>query len=309
MKVCGLRNNLKRSVLFFLLLLIPACNIPTNSQFSTPDIQQAIDSTSTQIAANLAATVALETQVAVALASTLSAMTPESAPVSTPEPIISTVEVAVTGEVAKLTVSVETYCRSGPGTIYESMGILPIGQPAEIIARNEYSDDWLIKLPSNPNTTCWVYGKYASISGDAQAIPRVTPPPTPTPFADFEFQYTNMVVCFATFALRFNVLNTGQVAWESIQIVFENQTRNITDTYKSDNFQAYPHACGIMESDYPVLPPGDLLPVTSVSPWLNGGAGHFDYDPEGDNFLVTMMLCREDKLQGTCVSHTMELVP
>lgn len=308
--MCGLRNNLKRSVLFFLLLLIPACNIPTNSQFSTPDIQQAIDSTSTQIATNLAATAALETQVAVALASTLSAMTPESAPVSTPEPNISTVEVAVTGEVAKLTVSVETYCRSGPGTIYESMGILPIGQPAEVIARNEYSDDWLIKLPSNPNTTCWVYGKYASISGDTQAIPRVTPPPTPTPFVDFEVQYVNVVLCYASYALRFNVLNTGQVAWESIQITFNNHTRGVVDVYTSDYFQAYAHICGTMDSDFPALPPGELLPVTSVSPHPQaGGVGHFNYDPEGNNFTVTFLLCSQDGLQGTCTSHIMDLVP
>lgn len=305
--------NPKRFILLFLLLLIPACNIPANSQLSTPDIQQAVDSTNTRVAENLVATAALETQVAAALASTLSAMTPEIPVTSTPEPLPvtspGTGEVTMTSAVPMLSVSVETYCRTGPGTVYESLGILPIGQPAEVIARNEYSDDWLIKLPSNQPTSCWVYGRYASISGDTQSIPRVTPPPTPTPFADFEVQYTGIVICFASYALRFNVLNTGQVAWESIQIVFDNQTRNIIDAYKSDNFQAYPHACGVMESDYPVLPPGDLLPVTSVSPWLNGGAGHLGYDPEGDKILVTIMLCDQDGLKGTCVEHSFEVNP
>ena len=305
----GLRNNPKRLVLLLLLLLIPACNIPTNSQLTTPDIQQAVDSTNTQAAVNMAATAALETQVAAALASTLSAMTPEITPTSTPEPAPINPLLTATSGVPLLSVSVETYCRSGPGTIYQSLGILPAGKNAEVLARSEYSDDWLIKLPSNPNTTCWIYGKYASVSGDAQSIPKVTPPPTPTPFADFEVQYVKIVYCFATCALRFNVLNTGQVAWESILIVLDNQTRNIIDLYTSDNFQAYAHSCGVMDSDYPALPPGDLLPVTSVSPWLNGGAGHFDYDPQGEKFLVTMKLCSQDGLQGTCVEHGFEVNP
>ena len=80
----------------------------------------------------------------------------------------------------RISVSVETNCRTGPGNAYEVVGFLPVGQEAEVIARNAASDFWIIRLPSNLEVNCWVWGQYASLNGSTEDLPVYTPPPTPT---------------------------------------------------------------------------------------------------------------------------------
>jgi hypothetical protein len=80
-------------------------------------------------------------------------------------------------------VSVETNCRSGPGTAYGALGALLVGQSAEVVGRSASSDSWIIKLPSNPAITCWLWGQYATVTGNTGNLPIITPPPTPTPTA------------------------------------------------------------------------------------------------------------------------------
>ena len=41
---------------------------------------------------------------------------------------------------------------------------------------------WIINTPGSSGT-CWLWGQYATISGDTGGLPEMIPPPTPTPNA------------------------------------------------------------------------------------------------------------------------------
>jgi uncharacterized protein YraI len=79
-----------------------------------------------------------------------------------------------------VTVSTATNCRTGPGQAYPSIFGLPVGQIAEVVGKNTSTNYWIIKIPNGAGT-CWLWGQYATVTGDASALPTVAIPPTPTP--------------------------------------------------------------------------------------------------------------------------------
>ena len=52
------------------------------------------------------------------------------------------------------------------------------GQTAEVIAKNSSTNTWIIKYPGGQ---CWLYGAYATVSGNTAALPEWPVPATPTP--------------------------------------------------------------------------------------------------------------------------------
>jgi hypothetical protein len=83
--------------------------------------------------------------------------------------------------IVTVSVSANTWCSKGPGLVYEKVFIFYVGQTAEVIGREERGQYWVIEKPDNPAVTCWLWGKYATVIGDASTLPVVAPPPTPTP--------------------------------------------------------------------------------------------------------------------------------
>ncbi len=79
-----------------------------------------------------------------------------------------------------VTVSTATNCRTGPGQAYPSIFGLPVGQIAEVVGKNTSTNYWIIKIPNGAGT-CWLWGQYATVTGDTSALPTVAIPPTPTP--------------------------------------------------------------------------------------------------------------------------------
>lgn len=73
-----------------------------------------------------------------------------------------------------------TNCRSGPGTEYDIIGELLVGQQAEVVGVFPDWDYWIIKNPGKVGD-CWLWGEYATVTGETAGLPRFTPPPTPTP--------------------------------------------------------------------------------------------------------------------------------
>lgn len=69
--------------------------------------------------------------------------------------------------------------RSGPGTSYEKVGILVMGQQAAAKGKTAGGLWILIEYPGVPGGVAWVYSNLVDIS--AGALPVVEPPPTPTP--------------------------------------------------------------------------------------------------------------------------------
>lgn len=70
--------------------------------------------------------------------------------------------------------------RSGPGALYDRVGVLLIGQKAPAKGRSPLGEWILIEYPGVPGGTAWVYALYVKIDPPAQ-LPIVEPPPTPTP--------------------------------------------------------------------------------------------------------------------------------
>jgi hypothetical protein len=75
-----------------------------------------------------------------------------------------------------LTVSVtaNTNCRLGPTTDYEVDFTLHPGETALVVGKNTDVDYWIIDDPGG--ATCWLWGQYAVLSGDASGVPEIPAP-------------------------------------------------------------------------------------------------------------------------------------
>ena len=77
-----------------------------------------------------------------------------------------------------ISVSQNTMCRKGPGSNYDAIGDLQVGETAEIVAQYSGGDYWVIEN-YGASGTCWLYGGYAEISGDAGSLPYWEAPAPP----------------------------------------------------------------------------------------------------------------------------------
>lgn len=80
-----------------------------------------------------------------------------------------------------VTVSAETNCRTGPSVNFSSKYSLPVGQVAEVIGKNTLTNYWIIKIPgSGSGSTCWLWGKYATVNGNVNGLTEVATPIPPS---------------------------------------------------------------------------------------------------------------------------------
>ncbi len=70
-------------------------------------------------------------------------------------------------------------CRSGPATNFATVGVLPAGQPVNIVGKLQ-DGTWLVVAPANL-PQCWVSSGLGQASGDLSGVPVLVSPPTPTP--------------------------------------------------------------------------------------------------------------------------------
>ncbi len=208
----------------------------------------------------------------------------------------------LTPEVPMVSVSVQTNCRSGPGPAYDILGILNVGQTAEVVGRSVYNDNWIIKLPSNPAVTCWLWGQYATVTGNTGALPVFNPPPTPTPTPGFTVTYLQIYSCPGIYAFKFQLTNTGSVTWQSYKVDVTDSNTAQTKTYTSDSFIDYT-VCG---------PPTNQL--LDLEPSESGVTGNwfpalFDYDPAGHNITTTFTLYAQNGLTGQSTTRTITFTP
>lgn len=277
-----------------LILTILACNLPV-STVSTPDPGAAFTSAAQTVAAAVNQTLA-PTQPPPA------SFTPLPGETFTPLPSFTatlspTPNFTATNSVPLISVTVDTNCRTGPGKIYDYLGGLYVGQTAEVYGRSAASDYWYIRLPENPNIFCWVTGQYATVVGNASALPVFTPPPTPTPKPDFEMTYAGMDSCVGWW-LEFKLKNIGPFSFKSYSIVVKDITTSTTLTNSANGFTDTDGclASGIIAS----LEPGQTY-------ILSGPA--FVYNPNNHKIKVTLSLCTQNGLGGQCISHTLEFKP
>jgi hypothetical protein len=133
-----------------LILLIQACNLNTNRPGADINAQAATIVALTLQASGSGEQTALNTPTAVSI-------------------------VTKTGDgPATLTVTENTNCRSGPGTNYEKVTVIPAGASVEIVARYSSGYYWIVKAPDGSGE-CWVLGELGTTSGNVNTLPDVTP--------------------------------------------------------------------------------------------------------------------------------------
>lgn len=143
--------------------------------------------------------------------------TPTTGPTSTPS-------------VPQVTVSQNTNCRVGPGIVYDLIDAVVIGQTAEVVGKNSGVPNYWVVKRLNGSGTCWLWGQYATVSGNTANLPEYPVPPTPTPSPTPTFTPTPTLAPPAA-------VNNVSVAKICIPLVFPtyNYTGTLNWEDKSDN--------------------------------------------------------------------------
>jgi len=216
--------------------------------------------------------------------------TPTLSPTTTFTPTPEIVSVHVTGN---------TFCRTGPGSVYDQRGVFSTDQESEIIAKDPSGSFWYIINPDNTEEKCWIWGEYATPEGPTAGLPVYTPPPTPTPFISFSVSFREMDACVQDW-LEFTVVNNGTVPLESFSI-----STTDTDTGKSwgpDSYNVFEawNSCEVGTSHSSVAP-GDTTYIMTQQ------LTTMDYDPKGQPFTVTIKVCSQDNLNGMCLTRNVSV--
>ncbi len=199
-----------------------------------------------------------------------------------------------------VSVSLETNCRTGPGTAYDLVGNgLQVGQIAEVLGRDSSGQYWIIRDPDRPSVICWLWGQYATVTGDWQSLLVMTPPPTPTPMQAFTFSYRFWGVGPGYQCFMFDVTNTGELTWESYTLTLDDTTHGDTGTTSVNEFITYDGWCS---------PTVTLLDLTPGETGTATVIMHIMHSFSGDQFDVTLTLCSANGLTGSCLTQSITFI-
>ena len=241
--------------------------------------------------------------------------TPESptftlTPTETPTQTMTTTPLLTfTPLVPQISVSVPTNCRNGPGKVYQMVGALLVGEIAQVYGRESTGKYWYIQNPDSSNGYCWIWGEYATLTGNTSFLPVYTPPPTPTPTntpvptftstpsPGFEASYTSLDTC-AGWWVEIALKNTGSYPFKSMGITIRDVDTDVVLANFTDSFTDI-NGC-LSSSSRDTLGPGKTLVVSAPA---------FNYDPTGHKLRATIILCLETGQSGTCVTKNFNLKP
>lgn len=141
------------AALIVVLVAALACNLPDSG--SAPNLDEAY-------------TLIAQTAQAATLTAGIPTATVTPGPSPTPPSIAPIV-----------TVSSDTNCRTGPNIGYTFVMLFTTGMNAEVVQKHTPSGYWVIKYPGGNGATCWLWGQYASVTGETAGLPEGVPPPLP----------------------------------------------------------------------------------------------------------------------------------
>ncbi len=165
---------------------------------------------------------------------------PTDAPTQTSAPAFTP-----TSASARVTVTKNTNCRTGPSTDYAILLTLPAGTEVEVLGRNSGSDFYYVQDPNDPGKGCWIWSQLATIlSGEIVLLPVFTPAALPKPAV---VQPTAAPACNVTTAIYINNTTGGTLtlyltgpAKYTFYVGTGSQTINVCDG--SYSYTAY--GCG-----------------------------------------------------------------
>ncbi|HCR72815.1 MAG TPA: hypothetical protein DIW23_15330 [Anaerolineae bacterium] len=240
---------------------------------------------------------------------------PTSRPVTdtiTPEPI-STIDTTLTPalptntiEAITITVSRPTNCRIGPGTAYEIAGTLLVDEEATVLGRDPSNRYWYIPNPDPGIDYCWVWGEYATITGNTLVLPVYTPiatstsTPTALPNVTFDLKGLKSDRCGSDYWVEFQITNTSEnkLAFKSVRIEIEDVDTGTKRISTSNNF-INRDGCGT----YSGVNTLEFEDSTILS------APSIPYNPSGHVIRVFVTACSEADLKGSCRTIRISITP
>ena len=230
--------------------------------------------------------------------SPISTFTPEP-PTLTPTSTLSPTPIfTATPLVPQISVSVATNCRVGPGKVYDRVGALLVDEVAEVVGRDPTGAYWYIRNPDSDSGFCWLWGEYATLTGNYVALPLFTPPPTPTPMPAFDAAYDGLENCNTSWWVDLRLKNTGGIDFRSVSITLRDTVTATVISMSSDGFTDNDGCLGSSTRD--TLSPGGDRVVSAPA---------FAYDPSGHRIRATVTICSNKGLNGTCVTQDITLKP
>jgi hypothetical protein len=296
-----------------LLLASLACAMPA---FSTPDTGAISTSAAQTVIAGLTQNMPQATSTATLESTSTFTSTPEPPTFTPTETVTPTQTLTATlvftpvPLVPLISVSVPTNCRNGPGKVYEMVGALLVGEFAEVYGRDETNNYWYIRNPDSAPEFCWVWGKYATLTGPVLLLPVFTPPPTPTatltplptftptPFPAFRSDYVGLDTCTGSWWIEIKLKNRGSIPLKSVNISVKD---NVTGTVVVNLADGFTNLDGCLKkSTKDALGPGDTYLLSAPA---------FNYDPTGNDLKVIITLCSDTGQKGTCATNKFNVKP
>ena len=209
-----------------------------------------------------------------------------------------------------ISVSTATNCRSGPGKAYDYRGALLVGETVEVLGVDPSGNYWFIHNPDNDGNFCWVWGKYATISGNISNLPVYTPPPTPTASLtptptltptltpSFNASLSDMDSCSGRWWVDIKVINTGAVSFKSNSITVRDKGTDTTMTDMSDGFRDIDGCLPSTVVD--IIYPGDTYLFSAPA---------FPHNLAEHDLVVTLTLCSGTGQKGICATKKFEFKP
>ena len=197
----------------------------------------------------------------------------------------------------EITVSRPTNCRSGPGKAYDVVGTLLVDVRAVVYGRDPGNQYWYIRNPDVGPEYCWVWGEYASFTGQPLSVPVLTPPATPTatptiiPSLSFKVKGQGMASCSGAFWMNIQITNNSTDTFKSIKIEMQDTTKLVNRNITNNGF-ANSSGCDNLEFEETILPGGSAV-VSSA---------RFDYNLRGSSLRAYITICSKIDLQGVCTT-------
>lgn len=268
-------------------LALTACGSPGPSQI---DIAGTID-------AAVGATVeALPSRTPVPALATPSQTPTQPNPVIPTEEATTPVTPAVQASVGVgVSVSLTTNCRTGPSLAYPRVFSIDPGVVAQVAGRSSDNSYWYIANPEQSQQHCWIWGKYATVTGDVSLLPVVTPEPVPAQQIDFTMYRHSFTQC-GTARVALVVVNSGLTTFKSARVQVRDVTANnniygpVTD---SSPFGDNPTSCPRDKSGESLAPGATaylVIPLNDIK--------------AGNQAAAYVNLCTKDDGEGTCVTKS-----
>lgn len=277
-----MRNPFPRffSLLTIMAFVLSACNLPSDNATSEVPAQTESSATVTEFAATQTKPATPTDTATVTATETL---TPEPSATSTPEPPMA--------KVVR-----ESNCRIGPGGLYELVAKYQVEQKLEVVAKDLGGGYWFVRNPDKSEEQCYLLAQNITITGETTALPKFTPPPSPTAAPYFEVKFKKFDSCqghdFATFIVE----NVGSVPFRSAYIKVMNQKANKSVEQGVNAFDLIV-GCVLAKNVAP-LDPGKTGYLASPQ---------FKWNGHGEKLRAVIMACTEKNLKGTCVTQTLDI--